>query len=255
MYRLHCAFFAFLMLAAASASAQTIVGRAIDQVTNAPVIAAQIELIDRKGDVRARSVTDTSGWFRLSAPEPGRYFVRTGSLGYANTQTDTVSLQPGLELQVELPLSAEVVPVAPLHIVAQRTIRVGHLSSYYDRLEWSKRTGLGRVIPRDEVARMRLSRISNLLAQYPPRSGCRMTYMLDGLPMSREEIDRSSTPDDIEGVEIYRALHQVPVEYSHRTSCGLVLVWTRGDRVGAPFTWKRALVFLSVVGGAVLLIK
>jgi hypothetical protein len=241
------------LIAAEGVSAQSITGRALDLVTEGPVVAAQIELIDRRGDVRARSVTDSAGWFRLAAPQPGTYAVRATSIGYANAQTDTVGLDPGEELEVELRLGSQPVPLAPLRVIAQRTIRIGRLAQYYDRAEWSRKSGLGRVYTRDEVSSMRLSRVSSLLDQYPVRSTCRMTYMLDNLPMSRDDIDRSIMIDDVEGVEVYRAQHQVPAEYAHRTTCGLVLVWTRADHTGPPFSWKRALVFLTVIGGAVLL--
>ena len=241
--------------AAEMAPAQTIIGRALDLTSGSPVVAAEIELVDGTGEARARSITDSLGQFRLTGPQPGKYFVRANSIGYAVTRTDTVTLSDRVELQVELRLSVTAVPVAPLRIVSQRTVRPGYLAAYYDRAEWSRKSGLGRVYTREEVSRMGSTRVGSLLSQFPPRSGCRYTYMLDNLPMAPEEIDRSILMDDVEGIEIYRAHHQVPIEYSHRTSCGLVMVWTRNDHVGKPLTWTRALVFLTLVGGAILLIR
>ena len=35
-------------------------------------------------------------------------------------------------------------------------------------------------------------------------------------------------PDEVEGIELYRSLGQIPAEYLSRSSaCGLVLIWTR----------------------------
>ena len=248
-------FLAFTVVATHLAPAQTIVGRTLDLTTGNPVIAAEIELIDGRGETRARSITDSLGWFRLSSPQPGKYFVRANSIGYAVARSDTVTLAERIELQVELQLSATAVPVTPLRIVAQRTLRPGHLAAYFDRAEWSRKTGMGRVYTRDEVSRMGSTRVSSLLSQFPARSNCRYTYMLDNLPMAPDEIDRSIMMEDVEGIEIYRALHQVPPEYSHRTSCGLVMIWTRNDQVGKPLTWTRALAFLTLVGGAILLVR
>ena len=248
-------FLSFTVVATHLAPAQTIVGRTLDLTSGNPVIAAEIELVDSRGETRARSITDSLGWFRLSSPQPGKYFVRANSIGYAVTRSDTVTLAERVELQVELQLSATAVPVTPLRIVAQRTLRPGHLAAYFDRAEWSRKTGLGRVYTRDEVSRMGSTRVSSLLSQFPARSNCRYTYMLDNLPMAPDEIDRSILMEDVEGIEIYRALHQVPPEYSHRTSCGLVMIWTRNDQVGKPLTWTRALVFLTLIGGAILLVR
>jgi hypothetical protein len=243
------------LLLAGQASAQSLIGRALDEQTNGGLAAADISLIDRSGGVRARAITDSAGWFRLSAPAPGQYTVQAATLGYATSTSTSIQVAHGIELHIEIRLSSRAVPLEPLRVVAERRLRVGLLAQYYDRAQWSRNTGLGRVYMRDDIERMHLTRVQNLLAQNPPRAGCAMTYMLDGLTMSRDDIDRSIMPEDVEGVEIYRAKHQVPVEYWGRTTCGLVLVWTRNDRVGVPWTWKRALIFGTIVGGAILLLQ
>ena len=247
--------FASALLVAGQATAQSLVGRALDEQTNAGLPAADVSLIDRSGAVRARAITDSAGWFRITAPAPGQYAVQAATLGYATSTSTNLQLPQGIELHIEIRLSSRAVPLEPLRVVAERRFRPGLLAQYYDRAEWSRNTGIGRVYMRDDIERMRPSRVQFLLAQTPPRAGCPMTYMLDGLTMPRDDIDRSIMPQDIEGVEIYRAKHQVPIEYSSRTTCGLVLVWTRNDRVGVPFTWKRALVFGTILGGAILLMQ
>ena len=118
-------FLTFTVVATHLAPAQTIVGRTLDLTSGNPVVAAEIELVDSRGETRARSITDSLGWFRLSSPQAGKYFVRANSIGYAVTRSDTVTLAERVELQVELRLSATAVPVTPLRIVAQRTLRPG----------------------------------------------------------------------------------------------------------------------------------
>jgi hypothetical protein len=243
------------LLVAGQASGQALLGRTLDEQTNAGIAAAEVSLIDRSGAVRARAITDSAGWFRIIAPAPGQYAVQASTLGYATSTSANIQVAQGIELHIELRLSSRAVPLEPLRVVAERRLRVGLLAQYYDRAQWARNTGMGRVYMRDDIERMHLTRVQNLLAQTPPRAGCAMTYMLDGLTMSRDDIDRSIMPEDVEGVEIYRAKHQVPVEYSSRTTCGLVLVWTRNDRVGVPFSWKRALIFGTIVGGAILLLQ
>jgi hypothetical protein len=244
-----------ILFSAGKAGAQVLIGRALDNASGMPVTAAEVQLLDREAKVRARTITDSSGWFRVAAPAPGRYIVQATTIGYAPARSEAIELADGIELSIELRLSVNALPIAPVRVLAQRSIRNSQISTYYDRADWSRKTGLGRVIMRDEIERMGLARVGNLLVQYPPRAACRMTYMLDGMTMNREDIDRSIMPEDVEGVEIYRSSNQVPVEFATRTTCGLVLIWTRHDRAGVPFSWRRFLILSSVVGGLVLLLR
>src|SRR5262245_40032911 len=61
-----------LCSSAGALNAQGIIGRVRNEGAGA-VVAAEVQLLDAKGNIRARSVTDTAGLFRLVAPIPGRY--------------------------------------------------------------------------------------------------------------------------------------------------------------------------------------
>jgi carboxypeptidase family protein len=230
-------------------AAQVILGQVFDETSGAPVPAAEVVLVDRSGLTRGRSLADSAGWFRLSAPVPGRYSVRANSLGYSKLETTELNLEKGVELHLELRLSATAVPHEPLRIVAQRSYRMGRLGEYYDRAQWTRKTGFGRVYMRDDIERLNPVFLSSLIRMTPVRSGCNMTYMLDGLPIESNLLDSMIRPEEVEGVEIYRGASQVPPEYMGRAGCGLVLVWTRMDPPGMrPFTWKRVLVGLGIAG-------
>lgn len=236
-------------LAPLRVSGQAIVGRVFDQVTGTPIVAADVQLVDLSGLMRGRSLADTAGWFRITAPIPGSYRVRAVSLGYAQVETAALALDKGVELELELRLGTAAVPLEPLRVVSTRSFRVGRLTEYYDRAGWTRKSGLGRVFMRDDIDRIEPFDISSLLRMVPNRVGCTMTYMLDGLPIDAVSIDAMVQPRDVEGVEIYRGVNQIPVEYSFRARCGLVLIWTRQDLPGArPFSWKRLLIGVGVGG-------
>ena len=235
-----------------AATGQAIVGRVLDETTGTGVTAAHVILLDRTGATRGQSFADSAGWFRLAAPIPGRYRVQASSLGYAPLESVDLNLEKGIELHLELRLSSTAVALEPLRIVARRAYRVGRLAEYYDRAQWTRRTGMGRIFMRDDIDRIRPFSVSSLVRMTPGRLGCQPTYMLDGLPVENETLDSLIHPEDVEGVEIYRGSVQIPAEYMNRASCGLVLVWTRLDAPGMkPFSWKRLLVGVGL--GALLI--
>jgi CarboxypepD_reg-like domain/TonB-dependent Receptor Plug Domain len=56
--------------------------------------------------------------------------------------------------------------------------------------------------------------------------GCPIQYFLDGTPFSGD-IDEL-TPDQVEGIEIYRGSSTIPPEFNTGTSmCGVIAVWSR----------------------------
>ncbi len=241
--------FSFLLLRVSAIGGQVIIGQVFDETTGTAVRAAEVLLVDGTKLTRARSLADSAGWFRLVAPVPGRYRVQASSLGYANLETVQLNLEKGVELHLELRLSSMAVPHEPLRIVARRPYRLGRLAEYYDRAQWTRKTGLGRVLMRDDIDRMGIFSVSSLIRTTPSRFGCQMTYMLDGLPIEPDILDSMIRPDEVEGIEIYRGFTQIPPQYMNRTNCGLVLVWTRLDPPGArPFSWKRVFVGLGAAG-------
>ena len=65
-------------------------------------------------------------------------------------------------------------------------------------------------------------------------------------------LDSMVRPEDIEGIEFYRGGNEVPIEYATRSSCGLVLIWTRTDvQNGRPFSWKRLFIAAGLVAGII----
>jgi hypothetical protein len=238
-----------LLSAARPGVAQVIIGQVFDETSGTAVTAAEVILVDRLGVTHSRSVADSAGWFRLTAPLPGAYRVHANSLGYSALQTIELKLEKGIELHLELRLSSAAIPHEPLRIVARRNYRQGRLGEYYDRSEWTRKTGNGRVYTREDIERQRFFDLSSIVRTVPVRPGCDMTYMLDGLPIELDLLDSMIRPEEVEGVEIYRGAHQVPTEYMGRVGCGLVLVWSRVDPPGMrPFTWKRLAVGLGIAG-------
>lgn len=246
-------FGSFLLIGATqSAAAQLVSGTVVDQTSQAAIVAADVQLVDPSGAVRARTVSDSAGRFRIVAPLPGVYSVRAISLGYSMVQTRELGLEIARELEIELRLAVSGIPHEPLRVVGQRQYRAGRLTEYYERADWAQKTGFGKVFTRDQIEASRANNILQLVRQVPPRAGCRFTYLIDGLNLTEKEADGTIRPNDLEGIEIYKAPN-VPPQYEKYGDC-VVLMWTRMDSNNTrPFSWKRVL-FMGGIGFGVLLL-
>lgn len=74
--------------------------------------------------------------------------------------------------------------------------------------------------------RMRMNRTQTL----PGRRPCRVRYFVDGLPLPKRSAWRIDdfAPEDVEGIEIYRGVSEVPPRFQRRDDrCGVVVIWTR----------------------------
>ena len=154
-----------------------------------------------------------------------------------------------------LPADSAVVELEPLDVRVRPPVRRGKMAGFHRR----RSRGMGEFITRREIESrdpMRLSDLVHLASgvqtiPYGDASGrrhveisraafledtnvCRIQYWIDGVPfpgVNRFELDELS-PDDVQGIEIYRGPSEIPPQFNRRGSqCGVVLVWTR-DPVG-----------------------
>jgi hypothetical protein len=241
---------AMLLAAAAPVAGQSFIGRTIDVMSGNGLEAVDVELIDSIGRVRARAVSDTAGWFRIRAPA-GTYTLNARVIGFSDVASSRIAVENGKQLEIEVRMQVDAVELDAVRVVAERDIASGRLGEYFRRAEWVDKSGFGRVYRREDIERIRPIVLSHLIRTVPTRNGCPLTYLLNGLPITLDELDSMVTPDYVEGVEIYRTRIEVPPEYAGRAQCGVVLVWTREDMPGRPMTWTR----LGIRSGIVLFVR
>jgi hypothetical protein len=246
---------AMLLLAAHTAAGQVVHGRVVIDGTETPIDMVAIELVDSAGQPRATATSDSVGGFSLRAPLPGSYTLRLTHIGYTAVETGAVTVARGETIELELRMSIAVVPLEALRVVGRSEYLPGRLRNFYDRADYSRRTGLGRVFMRSDV--LRFPQPSAILAQLPQRAGCRATIMLDGLPVGNaRELDSIISTDALEGVEFYTGSVQMPMEYAHRGFCAVALFWSRHDIEDArPLTWRRVLLAAGMVIIGVVLVR
>lgn len=234
-------------------------GRVIDDATLEPIAGAQVILLDPFGDQLDRRITDEHGQFLFQIRRATAVRLRSDRIGYQATTTPVLYFDGRLFYSVELRLDVEAVLLAPLEVVARSQVaRSPVLASFDHRL----RSGLGSYITRAEIEQIRPVHVTDLLIRLPgvrlksagrgtgryvemtraegyraivAGDGCPVQVFVDGRLMNARAagvwevgIDELVTPNDVEGIEVYRGLSSVPAEFlNDYARCGVVAVWTR----------------------------
>lgn len=265
------------LLAPGAASAQSLSGVVVENGTRRHLAGVQLLLLDADGRTRAETISDDSGGFHIQAPEPGRYVITGGLIGFATIRSDLLELGRGEELLVEIVMDVEAVPLAPLVVTGRNSDMNPQIAEFYDRLERGRRTGIGHFISREQIERAAPLESTDLLRTVPGvrvvqarggrgaglrmSGGCIPAIYVDGMQVNRPPLTGTSLDDmvsafSIEGIEIYRGASAQQGSYYDPGGCGLVLVWTRrGSDSGAPWSWRRFFAATGLVAALYFLLQ
>lgn len=209
------------------ACAQSIQGRLLDAATNDPIAGATVVLLDWEESSLQRSrSTDAEGAFSLRLPAPGRYHLRASRLGYRELTSPPIDVREEEILEVELRLSTEAIPLAPLTVVSERPAVVldDYLArkGYYERkamyqhfgahfLEgdeiqkrhpWSL-VGVVRSLPGVRVYHTGGRRIVVANRHGAPLRVCVNGHPTGGLTPTEITLDEIAVPSNVLAIEIY----------------------------------------------------
>jgi hypothetical protein len=261
------------------ADAQVVTGRVVESVSNRPLRDVSVMLLSAEGRVLVRSVSDSSGLFWMRAPRFGAFRLTAEHIGMVPVTTEPLALSEGAT-EVVLRMAETAVPLDPLTVEARgRAADLGPLRGYYERMLWNQRAGVGRFITRDEIEARGPGNISDMLREVPRlsvtrargtgpfvtvrgggRGGeCTPALFVDGTRVNRRDrayVDELVRPHDVEGIEIYTGLAQMPGIYHDENNCGVLLIWTRrSPDGGAPMTFRRALAGVGLLALILLLTR
>jgi hypothetical protein len=230
-----------MVTAASTSAAQTISGHLIDAATRQPIAAGTLALLGAD-TLLVSVVTDSTGRFVLRAPQPGSYRLRGERIGYRTAVTPPLDLAADDTLRVEFRLAVAAVPLNPITVLGYSRRPAGDLGGFYER----KRRAIGGVfITRDEIESRPAIYVTDLLGNLPGvhlspsrygsgsvvmlRGGCRPRVFLDGVPIQLADmtIDDLVSPLDLEGIEIYRGIAEIPAHFAGAGACGAIVLWTR----------------------------
>ncbi len=206
------------------------------------------------GSVRATAISDNGGRFQLVALSSGTVYLEVSHLGYANWATGNFALADDVVLDVEVKLGTEAIPLDPILVVAQGSMRLGREAVFERRRTNAARVG-GYFITEAEIERRVMATPSKLTLTVPGMSvrpagatndldrsvilasgGCLARTFIDGVHIDQSgghSIDDLLAPELIAGVEVYPRAMSAPFQYQGAgNTCGVVLFWTKEPRLG-----------------------
>ena len=226
-----------------SGQAMGIQGRLLADDTGGPIAGAAITLLDRDQVRLLVRLTGEDGAFLLPVARLGRYHLHAAFLGYAEVTSPALDVRLNEVVQIELRLSVEPIPLAPLTVISDRPALVFHPRlervGYYERkAEYEIRQG--QFFDYEEVQRHHT--LLQLLSARPgirirsaggrslvatDRRGRFLTLCIDGLKMGHLTQDVWVSHSQIIGVEVYAGVWQSAARCT-------VMVWT-----GIPGSGER----------------
>jgi hypothetical protein len=150
---------------------------------------------------------------------------------------------------------ASAVQVREVSVRARRMPHSPPLQRFYERMA----AGRGSFVTREQIAARRVRRLSDVFREIPgvrvastpdgervvmngasPRlyaadgrfqpGECPVLFYVDGVVSLDGALPGDVLPDEVEGVEVYRRLSEVPVEFRRPgADCGVVLIWLREE--------------------------
>jgi hypothetical protein len=236
-------------------------GQVVDAVSARGIPAAFVEFVDGGGLVRASATSGEDGGFVMARVPRGEFRLRVSSLGYARTTSAPSRIEAGEALSLVVRVHPAAIALAPLEVTASTATTSPVLATFYARAE---RGVGGTFLTRADIDRLAPSRLSDLVATVPgvtldggvapgatrgvllsssPSAiggrPCPVQLFVDGVPVTRRagigasspyavQLDHLLQPDEVEGIEVYPALHLVPPEFlTQDARCGVVAIWRR----------------------------
>jgi hypothetical protein len=236
-----------VLLLTTAASAQQSVGVVSGRVIirdSASTAVSNVEVYTRTPRVWTR--TDTSGAFNLGGLSAGKTELYFRRLGF-EPKTEKVDLSSGQPLRLEVVMTPVPAELAAL-VVQESQLRARELMrDFYNRRD----EGLGHFITRQEIEQRNPSYMSDMMRMVPgarlvPQQvggaatlrfarnsiagrDCPPQYYIDGVMARGFNID-DIPPMDVEGIEIYSGVSQIPAQFKNMFStamCGVVVIWSR----------------------------
>jgi hypothetical protein len=199
------AVFLAAILPASSGTAQTLMGRVLDEGTGDPIPGAYLELIERNGETLRSLLSDDVGGFVFSGLLPGPYRIVGERLGYRETVGGFVDLAVGETVELEFRMAVEAILLDPITVTASPRPWYEHMKApalweYYERSEYLKTIGRGRFLGPEELRNLSGMPVTMAVGTIPGmhavqsensagrfhllgRRGCDALFFLNGMPV------------------------------------------------------------------------
>jgi hypothetical protein len=238
----------------AELKAQTINGHLLEAGTDSPIMLCELQMLTESGEFVAYSVSNESGYFSVSAPDSGSFLLRAERMGYQTRVEGVFELGSGSVMTIEFRLPREPVALDTLGVSAEARSVWLESVGFYERRRDLKGVFLGPEEIHEKQASLPTQLFHNLprirVRQLPfgsstiiirgsamisliQRGICYPRVFVNGNEVFRggeepSRIDDVVSVSELVGIEVYRGPAEIPTRYlGARSSCGLVLMWTR----------------------------
>jgi hypothetical protein len=236
--------------APAALQAQTLRGKVTDGRTQAPLADVLVSLLDEDANALVQTETAADGSFTLAAPAPGEYYIRGEKLSY-QTVTDGIFVLESTDAVMSLAFFLNPAPTElegiDVRIARAETRRRLRNAGFYQRAA----SGFGRFIGPDEIEKRPVFVFGDFLRNIPgirfdgeqitfrnPNAGpggsqnCSPIIYIDAARVNADfGITTLIQPEEVEGIEVYRGVAQVPLEWGGiNGACGALVIWTKAGR-------------------------
>ena len=235
---------------APTAPAQTIKGVVLEDSTSLPVDAAQVSLLNERGEELAITITTRTGptgAFALNAPRPGAYRVRAIRIGFQPATSEVIRLEFAEVVTVRLRMTVASQRLATVAVTERRRYSNPELTSTMG-FELRRSQPYGIFFTGEDLARLHdvrditySARVGGLrmsgsifdeqIVWSRSRRTCSPALYLDGFPVS-PSILYGIPADRLYGIEVYRPTTPPPLRTAgwlgeKPLPCGLIAVWTK----------------------------
>jgi hypothetical protein len=234
---------------APGAGAQTIRGTLMEFGSDSPIDLGLIIMVSEFGDSVTSTLTQSNGFFEVTAREPGNYMLTAAALGYRETRVGLFELGRGGEISVEFRLWPA--PLTLDGLVVESLVQEPELvrNGFYRRMQ----RGVGTFISPSDIREAEELRAVDMLVGLPglrmtvdgsgierilvrgSRGLCVPTVLVDGMRTEYSnmdvELDELVPLESLYAIEVHRGVTGIPIEFGAFNDCGLLVFWTlRGRR-------------------------
>lgn len=226
-----------------SSAAQTLLGNVLAEGAQTPVTDVTVSLLDREGNRRAATSSDSLGRFTLTPPESGEYVVHAERLGYLSTRSPLFAMSREGSVPFEIMLSLMPIGLEGLEVSveaeAEELLGLYGLSPTLLGQRWIDRRAIEespaglepaqvirwRAMPGVQV--LRRGAIPQLCVMFAPWRTCAEVYF-NGARISQEDAAQID-PNALEAIAVLKP-NEATIFFGTGAGNGVVLLWPRTVR-------------------------
>ncbi len=231
---------------------QSVQGRVTDGVSQRPIIGAEVKLLTEKGKGAASAVSDSAGFYLVTAPDGRPYVIKVDAMGYRALVSPLMLLEEGKTLKADFELPPDPIELEGMTVEAraldwirddlkrfgvhaeelgERLVgpvalaKRAHATDYASVLQWQSIPGMSVVRTDDLPVSKRPPQPYACVKLVPGRATCALA-VLDGTPTSLEGV--YAMPPEGLGAIVVLTPNEATLLYGTGAAGGAVLLFTKG---------------------------